>query len=206
MNTSRLAAGCGIAGLMVFYGSLSIAIALSPTFDWTTSALSDLGAVGVAGAWLFNGGLILSAIFFLAFSYGVFASSANRLERIGALVVSLAYALTILVGVFPYPTPLHDPIALAQFLLIPVALLLYGTGNVRRGAPRLGAVTIVLGFAAFAGNVALLAVAAAGPSGYALPELAVILPFDLWALLTIRRLYRVEGADRTADGPLGPTA
>lgn len=206
MSTSRLAAGCGTVGLMIFYGSSSLAIALSPTFDWTASALSDLGAVGVAKAWLFNGGLILSAIFLLAFSYGVFATSVHRVERLGALLVSLAYALTILVGVFPYPTPLHDPIALAQFLLIPVALLLYGTGNVRRGAPRLGAVTIVLGIAALAGNVVLLAVAAAGPSGYALPELAIIVPFDLWALMTIRRLYRVDDTGRATSESFGPTA
>lgn len=204
--SSRTAARAGAIGLLVAYVTLVSAIVLSPDFRWTDSALSDLGAVGASNAWVFNGGLIVGGTFLLAFAYGVFLDSSNRSERAGAGVLAVTYVLTVLVGVFPYPTPPHDPIALAQFLLIPLGLWVYGAGNVLRGAVRIGVTTIGLGVIAAGGDVWLLAVAATGSDAFALPELAVIVPFDVWALLTIRRLHRrdeplqVDAERRTVDG------
>lgn len=186
---TRIAAYCGIAGIVTFYGSLLSAVAFSPSFRWTTGAISDLGAVGADHAWMYNGGLVLGGLFSLAFAYGVFTSSVHWVEYVGAASVAVAYLLAILAGVFPYPTPLHDPIALVQFLLIPVGLWVYGAGNLLRGAPRLGAATLGLGAVAAGGVVWLLAVAATGSEAFALPELAVIVPFDTWAAMTIWRLY-----------------
>ncbi|XVH33078.1 DUF998 domain-containing protein (plasmid) [Haloferacaceae archaeon DSL9] len=190
ISRNRIAALCGIFGLVTLYGSIFLAVVLSPSFQWTTNALSDLGAVGAHRAWIFNGGLILSGFFFVAFAFGVFTNSAHRIESLGALVIALVYFLTMLVGVFPYPTRLHNPVALGQFFLIPIGLWIYGTGNVLRGATRLGATTIGLGIVALAANVWLIAVFRAGSMGLALPELAIAVPFDAWAGITIWRLYR----------------
>jgi hypothetical membrane protein len=190
VSWNRIAAQCGIIGLVAFYGSVFLAAALSPSFQWTTNALSDLGAVGAHRAWIFNGGLILSGLCYLVFASGVFTNSVHRIESIGALVIGFVYFLTILIGVFPYPTPLHDPIALVQFLLIPVGLWTYGTGNIRRGASRLGTTTIGLGIVALVANGLLIVVFEAESLGLAIPELAIVIPFDIWAGITIWRLYR----------------
>lgn len=188
---AHIAAKCGLIGLVIFYGSVLLAVTLSPSFRWTASALSDLGAVGTQLAWIFNGGLILSGLFFIVFAYGVFIDSVHWIESIGALVIALVYFLSILVGIFPYPTPLHGPLALIQFLSIPVGLWIYGIGNVFRGASRLGAVTIGFGIVALVANGWVLAVAVfeAG-SGLAIPELAVTIPLDTWAIITIWRFWR----------------
>lgn len=190
VSWNRTAALCGGIGLVIFYGSVFVATSLSPSFQWTMNALSDLGAVGAPHAWIFNGGLILSGLFYLVFASGVFVNSTHWIESIGALVIGFTYFLTVLVGGFPYPTPLHAPIALVQFLLIPVGLWIYGVGNVRRGASRLGATTIGLGIVSLVANGLLIAVVKAGSLGLAIPELAVILPFDAWAGITIWRLYQ----------------
>lgn len=190
ISWNRTAAQCGVIGIIVFYGSVVLAASLSPSFQWTTNALSDLGAVGAHRAWIFNGGLILSGLFYLVFASGVFVNSTHWIESIGALVIGFVYFLTILIGIFPYPTPPHGPIALVQFLLIPIGLWIYGVGNVRRGASRLGATTIGLGIVALIANGLLIAVFEAGSIGLAIPELAVIIPFDTWAGITIWRLYQ----------------
>lgn len=187
---NRIAAQCGIIGLVVFYGSVLLAVTLSSSFQWTANALSDLGAVGTPHAWIFNGGLVLSGLFFLVFISGAFRHSSRRVELIGAFVIAFVYFLSILVGIFPYPMPLHDPIALVQFLLIPVGLWIYGTGNVLRGASRLGAVTIGLGIGALVANGWLIVVFETGSSGLAVPELAITIPLDTWAVITIWRFWR----------------
>lgn len=104
----------------------------------------------------------------------------------------------ISIGVFPYPTPLHDPIDLVRFLLIPTRLFTYVAGNVLRGASRLGAMRIGLGIIVLIANGWLVAVFEAGSLGLAIPELAVTISFDTWAGITIWRLYRTRESDHAA--------
>lgn len=186
---THIAAQCGLIGLVIFYGSVLVAVALSPSFRWTANSLSDLGAVGAPVAWMFNGGLILSGLFFLVFAYGVFVDSTHWVESLGALVIAIMYFLSILVGLFPVPHPLHDVLAVMVFLLTPVGLWIYGTGNVVRGVRGLGVLTIGLGLVIPVAIVGLFTVVAEGPSGVALPELGATVVFDIWVVLTVRRLY-----------------
>ncbi|MFC6964319.1 DUF998 domain-containing protein [Halocatena marina] len=191
VSQKRIAAYCGIAGIMTLYGSILLAVVLPPSFHWTADAISDLGAVGADHAWIYNGGLILASFFYLVFAYGVFINSIYWMEYIGIVLIAFAYFLAVLAGIFPYPTPLHDPIALIQFFLIPIGLWVYGSGNFFAGYRRLGAVTIGLGVIAAGGVVWLLAVATTDSQAFALPELVVIIPFDTWAVITIWRLYQL---------------
>lgn len=125
----------------------------------------------------------------------MFINSAHWIESLGTLVIGSVYFLTILIGIFPYPTPLHDPLALVQFFLIPVGLWVYGIGNILRGAAGLGAVTIVLGIIVVGGVIWLLTVAATGSQAFALPELAITIPFDTWSVITAWRLYHTQKPD-----------
>lgn len=77
VSWNRIAAQRGCIGLVAFYGSVSVAVVLSPSLQWTANTLTDLGAVGAHRAWIFNGGLILSGLFYLVFASSVFANSAH---------------------------------------------------------------------------------------------------------------------------------
>ncbi|WP_049972243.1 DUF998 domain-containing protein [Haladaptatus cibarius] len=184
----------GAVGLLIVYGTLISTIALSPTFQWTGSALSDLGAVGADRSWLFNGGLIVGGAFLSLFAFGVFSNSEHWGKQVGSVLLTLAYVLSVFVGLFPYPQPQHTPIALAQFVLIPVGLLTFGVESVLRGASGLGGIALALGTIAVAGNLWLFSVVSAGSEAIALPEFAVVFPLDSWAMVMVWRQYHGKSA------------
>ncbi|KTG09009.1 hypothetical protein AUR64_14500 [Haloprofundus marisrubri] len=177
-----LAVQSGAVGLLVVYGSLLAAIVLSPTFGWTTSALSDLGAVDAQRMWIFNGGLILGGFLLAIFVRGIVAQTTHRTKQLGAIVLGTAYVLSIFVGVFPHPTPLHNPVALTQFALIPIGLSIYAIGSLSQGVSTMGLAATVLALSAFAGVGWLVTVVSGGSQGIALPELVVVASLDIWTL------------------------
>ncbi|WP_394329573.1 DUF998 domain-containing protein [Haladaptatus litoreus] len=139
---------------------------------------------------MFDGGLIAGGSFLSVIAFGVFSNSDRRGEWVGSAFLMLAYVLNVFVGLFPYPQPLHTPIALVQFVLIPVGLLIFGVGSVLRGASRLGGIAVALGIVAVVSNLWLFSIISAGSEAIALPELAVVLPLDSWAAMMIWRQYR----------------
>jgi hypothetical membrane protein len=61
-DLDRLGRASGVAFPVVSLGAILLATLVSPTFTWTGSALSDLGAFGAPTALLFNGGLVLAGL------------------------------------------------------------------------------------------------------------------------------------------------
>lgn len=150
----RVATRCGIAAPIVALGAILLAtiLAAPETFTWRHRALSDMGRYGTRTFLLFNGGLVLGGSLGVPFCADRWAASRNRLERVGAASLWLATLGLIGVGIFfldhtafYLETELHAPAALSFFGLAPFAQWLYGSGLVRRGATRLGLVSIWLG-------------------------------------------------------------
>lgn len=181
----RLAIRAGLVGPLVGFGTTLAATARSPTFQWTGSALSDLGAAGAANSWLFNYGLVASALVTLPFVWVVWAAADHLVEHVGAAAFGLSVVLLGLVGVFPIDTALHGPVSVAYFTLLTVTLWVHGSGWVLAGLVRRGLIAIWLGI----GHVLFwIAWVVAGPGGIAIPELVGSLAFYAWILLVVRTL------------------
>ena len=185
IDLDRLGRVSGVAFVLVSLGAILYATVASPTFAWTESALSDLGAPGAPTALLFNGGLVLTGLVALPFVTWLYRRGRNRLERAGGAVLAVSAVLSALVGIFPTGTPQHFPVVLAFFLSIPVALWTRAAGSYRAGDPR----DVAVGFLGGALDpVAWLVWAFVGRAvapGLALPETAGILGLHAWALYTV---------------------
>ena len=179
-RTARAAALAGVVGPLVGLVATLVATALSPTFRWTGSALSDLGATGAANPRLFNVGLVAAAVLTVAFAWVVWAGADHHLQRVGATAFAASMVALGLVGAFPAGTALHLPAAIAYFVLLTFALWLHGTGTALAGAVGRGLVSIWLGI----GHVLLwLGWVGAGFGGIAIPELGGTLLLYAWILL-----------------------
>lgn len=184
LDVERLAVRAGVVGPLVGFAATLSATALSPTFRWTGNALSDLGAATATNPWLFNYGLIASALLTLPFAWVVWVDAANSLQRLGALAFAACTVGLGLVGVFPIGSGLHGPVAIAYFTFLTFTLWIHGSGSVLAGLARRGLAAIWLGI----GHVLFWVVwVAAGFGGIAVPEFVGSLSIYAWILLVIRR-------------------
>jgi hypothetical membrane protein len=184
-DLDRLGRASVVAFPVVSLLAILLATLRSPTFTWTGSALSDLGAPGEPTALLFNGGLVLAGLVALPFVAWLYHRGRNRLERTGAIVLGLSAVLSALVGVFPTGTPLHFPVALGFFVTIPAALWTHAAGAYRAGRSRDAAVGLVCGALDPAAWVVWALVGREVAPGLALPEITGVLGLHAWALYTM---------------------
>lgn len=194
----RLLPWSGLAGSLVGFGTTLLATLLSPSFSWTGSALSDLGAPGATTPWLFNGGLVAAGIVALPFAWVLVAAARNPAERLGAVAFAGAVAALALVGAFPSGTALHLPAAVAYFALLTLALWIHGTGTVLAGDARRGLAAIWLGILHV---LQWTGWAAFGTDGVAIPELVGSLALLAWLGWTTAWLRRPGDPVRAADEP-----
>ncbi|SFR44609.1 DUF998 domain-containing protein [Halogeometricum limi] len=131
-RVSRLA---GPVGAVFALSAILVATAVSATFSWAESALSDLG-VAPATALLFNGGLAVGGLVALGYSLALWTA-----DRAVAVCYTLCAVAMILVGVFPSDTAAHYPAAVSFFLLLTLTL---GVDGVRRRETTTGRVSFVL--------------------------------------------------------------
>ncbi|MFC6872970.1 DUF998 domain-containing protein [Halobellus marinus] len=169
MRPDRLA---GPAGAAVALGGVAAAIVRSPTFSWTTSALSDLGTAAET-ALLFNGGLVAGGVIALGY-----AAALRRQSISVAVGYALSIAAMIFVGVFPSGTAPHFPVAVAFFLFSTATVALDGWQRRTVLVGRLaiaGAAVHLLGWVLWGVGIR------PGP-GLALPELGGVALFAGWVL------------------------
>lgn len=184
-DPDRLAVRAGVVGPLVGFASTLAATTLSPTFRWTGNALSDLGAPDAANPWLFNWGLVASALLTLPFTWALWSAADHPLQRLGAVGFAASNVGLGLVGVFPIGSDLHGPVAVAYFSFLTLTLWIHGSGSVLAGLLRRGVVAIWLGI----GHVLFWIVwLAAGFEGIAVPEIAGSLLLYAWILLMARSL------------------
>jgi len=186
VRSEQIGTAAGVASPAVALGSILLATVLSPTFTWTGSALSDLGAPSAPTAALFNGGLVLGGALALPFAVRLLGTARNRAESLGAGLFALTALALAGVGLFPLSTPQHVPVAVAFFLLLSLSLWAYGAGNVVAGDRRLGVATAALG-ACNLGAWVVYATAFPGV-GLALPESVGAAALGVWAVGTALRL------------------
>jgi hypothetical membrane protein len=160
---------------VVAIGSILLAVALSGTFSWRGSALSDLGTVERT-AWLFNGGLVFACLLGIPYARVLWTAAADPLGHMRAGTYLAAILAMASVGLFPAGHPVHLPAALAFFVLAALTLLVDGVARFRL---REGKIALAAGIASpSVWPVWLLWVIPGG--GIAVPEFVGAALFAYW--------------------------
>jgi hypothetical membrane protein len=180
---------CGIVGSVLAIVMILVASMLSPWFRWETNALSELGVGEVS--LLFNCAVIFGGIFNFIFAVGIREYfPRGRLIKIGVVLIMLSAVCLALVGVFTISYPiLHFIVALGEFILAPVGIILIGYSLRDSG---FGKLSIVLGIAALTTILLLsqLLLVLQINVGFAVPEMIEALIVVSWIDLVGSQLLR----------------
>jgi hypothetical membrane protein len=182
-NLSRQQKIAGITGLtapIFAFVCILFAVASWQHFSWTDNALSDLGVQNGVTAAVFNSGLIISGLLFIAFAIGLFRFVANRIVgKVGATVFALACVMLIAIGIFNENySPTHYIVSVGLFMLLPISQLILATAFWVEGKRKIGVFTLAT--ALFAAAVWVLEFTVPYVSGVAIPETASGLAGAIW--------------------------
>ncbi|ASA77646.1 DUF998 domain-containing protein [Thermococcus sp. 5-4] len=119
----------GIAGGIVYWLFVAWSISRNPWFSFFENALSDLGAGGATSPWIYNYGLIITAVFVFAFSLCLILAAGNKLGTVGGAYVSISAIFLALIGVFPGGTRPHGFVSTYFFVQFFLGALVYGAGS-----------------------------------------------------------------------------
>ncbi len=149
-KTLKTAGICGIAAPIIAYACILAAIASYPPFSWTNNALSDLGVQPGITAIIFNFGLVISGLLFLAFAVNLFSLlGKHMLGRIGVAALALACVSLIAIGVFNESfNPIHFYVSVAFFVFLPISLMILAATLCFVGQRKLGVFTLAIAFVA----------------------------------------------------------
>lgn len=176
LSRRRAARLAGAAAVALSLGGILLAAALSPTFDWQASALSDLG-VAPATAWLFNGALVGGAVVGVPYAWALWSAAPGVLGRVRAATYLLAILAMGGVGLAPAGTPLHFPFAITFFLLAALTGVVDGVARFRLTSGKLSAGVGVLAVVVWPAWLFWLE-----GGGIAVPEFVGAALFGLWVV------------------------
>ncbi len=131
----------GFAAVAVWTVLYLVAAVSTPGYTITANRLSDLGNPSEPADWAFNSACILAGIFFLPFAWGLGAGMRRWMRLVGSILLSLAAAFLILLGVFHEGSPydLHFIFSALFFILFMMAISHYAVGMWRN--PRYGKIS-----------------------------------------------------------------
>lgn len=190
-------AASGVLATGVTLGSVLLATMVSPTFQWSANALSELGDAGTTvgtevTVLFFNGGLIVGGAIGLVFAWLLWRAGDPGGKRVVAALFGLTMVSMGAIGVFPIGSPLHFPVSAAFFVLVTVTIWVDAVVVVGPDEGDRGAIAAWLG----AVNVAAWGIwALTGPirrPGLAIPEIVGALVLSGWVLSTAIRLSQWE--------------
>ncbi|MBO8175564.1 MAG: DUF998 domain-containing protein [Thermococcus sp.] len=125
MNALKVSAYLSIFSPLLFVIGLAFVISQNPWFSFTDNALSAMGSIHNPKNYLFNGFIMLFAIFVFIISLGMF-------KRF-AYLMPLAVMSLFFVGVFPAEYEPHAPAAILFYILAFTDIIIVGIKLGRNG-------------------------------------------------------------------------
>ncbi len=148
---------CFLGPATVLSGLLTIVISIlsNPWFDILKHALSDMGRVGLSTAWIFNGGLLVTSLLALGYTYCLANIFSRKLGVAFSGIYIVAAVSLALIAVFPEGTDPHYYVSLQFFILMTFNLLLFGIALLLEGRIRTAATSISMFILSLVGSVAV---------------------------------------------------
>jgi len=123
-KVTKLTCYLGITSYVMGMGTVGVAMALNPWFSVWTGALSDMGRAWLSTAWVFNTGLMASAVVGMTYVACLLKAFRNSLTHLAAGVYLVAAANLFLIGAFPEGTKPHWTVSHEFFFLMLFTYLL----------------------------------------------------------------------------------
>ena len=158
----------GVASLLAALTVIAVCWMLNPWFIFWEDAFSDFGGSRACCPWLYNWGLIFSALLLLAFSLYVYRVARHKVEAFASALLLVSAIFLALIGVFPSGTRPHTFVSTWFFVQVYMAFAAIGAGMYVQGA-RLGG-AFVAGLASSAPFIGLLVEALHGWPSAAVAE------------------------------------
>ncbi len=123
----QLAGFFGIVAPLFGFMMVGMSIWLSPWFNWSVNALSDLGAQGF-GSVVFNSGLAMTAALIMMFSAGLFEmTKGDIIGQLGSVLHLLSCFLLVGIGIANETIePWHIYVSVGFFVILPLAVTVIG--------------------------------------------------------------------------------
>ena len=193
---------CGIVGPILTLAMVIASTIFSPWFRWDTNALSELGVGEVS--LLFNTAVIVGGLLNFLFALGIREYlPREKLVNTGVALIMLGSISLALVGFFTvsYPT-LHGIVALAEFTLAPIGIILIGYTSKENTIKKLSVTT---GIAALIAILIFPIILLALPLkvGFAVPELIEALIVSAWIIFMGTKLLKFK-QKQPMDSPYPP--
>lgn len=192
-RSGRAAGGFAIASAITGFGAVAVALAMSPWFNWTTDALSDLGHPRYPSAAVFGAGLFAAGLFYVdAVLHASLFLGSSRLAK-SAVFFLVAGGLSLsAIGLIneSYGKP-HFVVSFTYFTFVPLGMFLLAL-CIRRVRPRFAYLTMATAAAAALFGISIIAAIVYGapfPS-QAIPELIASAILAAWAVVAGAALLR----------------
>lgn len=169
---------CGPVALVAVWITIAVSWYYnSAWFSFYNGALSDFGGNSARYPFIYNYGLMITALFLFLFSLSLIYRSRNKLETVASAFSVIASVFLAQIGIFHGGTYPHDYVSLYYFVQQDASLILWGVALFLREAKPVGAFVLIIGivFLAVGGGVPL--------PGSAILETYGILTFGAWAFL-----------------------
>ena len=134
----------GVASLLVALAVIAVCWVLNPWFVFWEDAFSDFGGLRACCPWLYNWGLIFSALLLLAFSLYVYRVARHKVEAFASALLLVSAIFLAFIGVFPSGTRPHTFVSTWFFVQVYMAFAAIGVGMYVQGARLGGALVTVL--------------------------------------------------------------
>ena len=138
----------GIAGSVVAFTAIGLAIAASPWFSWFNNALSDLGNTSLhpSTAWIFDSGLIMAGILSTIFAILLSKNNPSWKYLVWSVPLAISSIDLTFIGIFNESFgSVHLVVSEVFFFAIALSLFLFSYVSFPLGTPRLGALSLVFG-------------------------------------------------------------
>ncbi|MCL4444219.1 MAG: DUF998 domain-containing protein [Candidatus Thermoplasmatota archaeon] len=168
----------GVAALASIFLWISAAWLINPWFDFYTGALSALGSPGATDPWIYNAGLMFTAILIVLYASGLILYSGNEIQTVGASFFIVAAMFLALIGIYHGGTYPHDFVSVWFFIQADIAIIIWGSGALLQKRI-IGAYSVVIAVSA-----TFLAYAVKWPSSAELETFGTC-AISLWVILTI---------------------
>lgn len=167
----------GIFSMLSALVWISAAIAINPSFDFYTGALSQLGSPGAYMPWVYNVGLMFTSVLLFIFAVSLLLYSNNKIESSGSSFLMISALFLALIGIYHGGTYPHDFVSLWFFVLADISILTWSIGLLMESM-RWGTYTVLIAITASALGFALN-----WPSSAELETFGTA-SISLWAVLT----------------------